>query len=488
MFLAAFFHQVASNPNSPALVTPQHVLSYRQLALQVDRLIPVLSGILPTAPVTVGLCLWNQSEWVVTLLALWRLGHTVVPLNPLLTPAELSPIAHHAQITLLITDDRVVVPPCPTAHWIQGQLHLPDKSEGGTTKHFNTEHLHTDSLPDDLALLIYTSGTTGKPKGVMLTHSNLWADVSANIQVLAATEADKYISLSPFFHVFGLINVLMTSLATGAQLTLVRRFHPGRVIRALQQGQVSVLTGVPTMYQHLLRCWPAEVTIVPPRVCHSGAAPMPVSLFHQLEQRFNAPVQEGYGLSEASSIVTSNPLTGLRKPGSIGVAIPGVTTRVCLPDGSIAAHNTPGELWVSGPTVMPGYWRQVTENRLVTINGQTWLKTGDLMTQDPDGYLRFIGRADDQMNIGGLKCYPVEIETVLLTHPMILEAAVHLNSDGQLMAQLVTDCPVDTAELRRFALQHLTPYKVPKIFQGVTQLPKGPTGKLQRSLLAANAR
>jgi long-chain acyl-CoA synthetase len=473
MFLTTVLKHSQLIPDQHALISSGQPISYRALLQAVEQLTDQLAELLPPTPVTVGLCLWNQPEWVITLLSLWQLGHTVVPLNPHQTPQELAPIVAHAQLSLLFTDDRSVNTPCPTARWINGQLQLPVQDVLARTA----------PLPADLALLIYTSGTTGQPKGVMLTHGNLWADVSANLQVIAATGQDKFISLSPFFHVFGLINVLMTSLATGAQLTLVRRFHPGRVMAALQQGQVTVLTGVPTMYQQLLRHWPG--VIVPPRVCHSGAAPMPIPLFHQIERQFNAPVQEGYGLSEASSIVTSNPLTGLRKPGSIGVAIPGVSARVCGPNGSPVTVGTLGELWVSGPTVMSGYWQQPAD-RLTQLNDQIWLKTGDLMTQDVDGYLHFVGRADDQMNLGGLKCYPVEIETVLLAHPNILEAAVCLDAQGQLTAKLVTDKPVDAMAMRRYTLLHLTPYKVPRTFLQVDQLPKGPTGKLLRRQLTAS--
>jgi long-chain acyl-CoA synthetase len=476
--------------------------TYQHLADWVERTKQALSRVLPNGTVTVGVSLWNQAEWVVTLLALWGLGHVVVPLNPTLTSVELAQVVMHAQLALLISDDRLFTRPdtqpftvdctvpCPVGHWHAGGLYLPEPRV--LAKH---SRLTRDPLPSDLALLIYTSGTTGQPKAVMLTHENVWADVSANLHVMQATEHDRFISLSPFFHVFGLINVLLTSLAVGAQLTLIRRFHPGRVLQQLYQGQVSVLTGVPTMYQQLLRHYkPASVHVHTARrlrVCHSGAAPMPEPLFHAIEQQLDAPVQEGYGLSEASSIVTSNPLAGCRKPGSIGLAIPGVSTCLRNDQGQpITLPNTMGELWIAGPTVMPGYWRDTTAHKLVKDANTVWLKSGDCMTQDADGYLRFIGRADDQLNIGGLKCYPVEIETVLLSHPNVLEAAVYLAAVGQLHANVVTVKPTDnltnnlTQTLRRFALERLSPYKVPKVFHGVDTLPKGPTGKLLRRQLA----
>jgi long-chain acyl-CoA synthetase len=475
--------------------------TFAQLQQQVDKTASQLKPLLGHQRHTVGLMMWNQPEWVVTLLALWQCGQIVVPLNPGLTPTELSHVASHAQLSLIIAGTRPVKRhlDIPLAHWQQGELHLAE-ARNLKLNSCSAMVMTNPEIPSDLALIIYTSGSTGQPKGVMLTHTNIAADVWANQAVLHATPQDKWLSLSPFFHVFGLINVLLTSLTLGAELTLLRRFNPRGVWHALLKGQVSILTGVPTMYQHLLRHAPAQFNpceLAPLRVCHSGAAPMPVPLFYQLEKTLGVPVQEGYGLSEASSIVTSNPLKGPRKPGSIGFAIPGVTVEVRDPlTGQIMPLMAEGELWVRGATVMPGYWRQTCNTNLIIENNYCWLKTGDRVQQDTEGYLYFLGRADDVMNIGGLKCYPIECETVLLAHPWVQEVAVGLDANNILAAQVVlmldnsiylyqneTNEWLIQQQLRQYALKYLSLFKVPKQWRFVAQLVKGPTGKLQREKL-----
>jgi long-chain acyl-CoA synthetase len=465
--------------------------TYAQLAQAVaqcqQQLAHGLAGLPPGQ--RIGLCMWNQWQWPVTLIAAWQLGHVVVPLNPGLTPAELAYIAPHAGLCCLVMAEEEDTPAATTLHNTQEHQIPIARWHGQTLQMPPGIKPNPIATPPNLALLIYTSGTTGTPKGVMLTHTNLWANVQGNLAVLGTTGPETMASLSPFFHVFGLINVLMSCLATGSCLRLLRRFNPRKVWQTLMQDQLTLLTGTPAMYLQVLQHAPQGLNPSNwPRlkVCHSGAAPLPVPLLTRLEATMGVPVQEGYGLSEATSIVTSNPLGYGRKQGCIGKAIPGVTAMVMLSNGLPAQPHTQGLLWVTGPTVMPGYWQQPAPNLITAANGTVWLNTGDVMTVDEDGFFQFVGRQDDQINRGGLKCYPIEIETVLLAHPWVTDVAVSL-VQNQLTAYVVLAPhanPADaTGVLRDHAYQQLTGYKVPKQWLWVASLPKGPTGKLLRRAL-----
>jgi long-chain acyl-CoA synthetase len=253
--------------------------------------------------------------------------------------------------------------------------------------------------------------------------------------------------------------------------------------------RVTVMAAVPTMYQMMLsqmRDKSYDLSAI--RICHSGAAAMPVALIEQIELAFGAPVQEGYGLSEATSIVCSNPLLGDRKPGTVGPAIPGVSVSVRDEAGTALPTGAVGELWVSGPTVMAGYWDNPVETeRVLTSDG--WLKTGDAAKMDEDGYVTIVDRLDDMMKVGGVKVYPREVEEVLYQHPQIEAVAVvgrpshlyHQEVHAFVVLRPGTELTLD--EVHRFCDGRLAAYKIPKHLHCVDVLPKGPTGKLMRRML-----
>jgi long-chain acyl-CoA synthetase len=278
--------------------------------------------------------------------------------------------------------------------------------------------------PSTLAALIYTSGTTGVPKGVMLSHGNILADATANVQVIEAVPEDRFITISPLFHVFGQTNILVSCLLAGGTLVLVRKFSPKTILENIARHKVTFMAAVPTMYLMMLTHLREKAfDLSSLRVCHSGAAPMAVETFHEVEQYFGAPVQEGYGLSEASSIVCSNPLKGTRKPGSVGLPLSGIQIKIGLDDGSEAPAGEVGELYVKGDVVMLGYYNRPEETAKALL-GDGWLKTKDLAYKDGDGYIHIVDRVDDLINIGGVKVYPREIEEVFYRHPAVQAVAV----------------------------------------------------------------
>jgi long-chain acyl-CoA synthetase len=495
----------------------------------------------------VALLLYNEISFVIGYFALLNMGVTILPLNTRLTGEELSTILEDAEARWLVTQDDFLsvvqgfskkkLPLLEGILW-QGEditsevldrrgAHQPDFQHLGFEGLLANHSQCSYPLPvqvnqeSDVAVLIYTSGTTGKPKGVMLTHQSLLADTTSNAQVIEATAQDRFITISPLFHVFGQVNILLTALFAQGSLVLVKKFSPRSVLDAIHTYKVTFMAAVPTMYLMMLsylendgnalgeasqerglseidnptanvkeslhreRLHPYDFSAL--RVCHSGAAPMAKEIFKRVESAFGAPVQEGYGLSEASSIVTSNPLHGVRKPGSVGKAIPGVTlwvmdeTMTPLPPGEV------GEVHVKGPILMKGYYKRPEETAKSLVNG--WLKTKDMGYLDEEGYLHIIDRKDDLMNVGGVKVYPREVEEVIFQHPSVQAVAV-IGTPSALYHEEIKAFVVlrphknlNKLELQKFCREHLAEYKVPKLIEWVDEIPQGATGKILRKEL-----
>lgn len=517
-------------PDKVALLTSNHsqCLTYAELAEKIKRLAKGFESLGVTSGTRVALLLYNEISFVLAYFALLGLGATVLPLNTRLTADELSVILIDSETDWLLSHQEfepvfsALQVPSLKGKILDGlaeghKLELGIRSfeslfnESGFAESGEPSQpfpcpvaRNIATNPDPLAVLIYTSGTTGQPKGVMLTHKSLLADATANRQVIEAETSDRFITISPLFHVFGQVNILLTAMLVGGSLVLVKKFSPKAVLEAIESHQVTFMAAVPTMYQMMLSLLEGQNNPLPEgclsrfpslRICHSGAAPMAKEVFHRVEAAFGAKVQEGYGLSEASSIVTSNPLRGVRKPGSVGLAIPGVTVQVMdetmtpLPPGEI------GELHVQGDILMAGYYRRPEETAKVLVNG--WLKTKDMAYLDEDGYVFIVDRKDDLMNIGGVKVYPREVEEVLYKHPDVHAVAVISVSSAlyheEIKAFVVLKASdsqeslnktgLTKNDLQKFCRDHLAEYKVPKHIEFVDEIPQGATGKILRKVL-----
>ncbi|MBR0552414.1 AMP-binding protein [Stakelama marina] len=284
----------------------------------------------------------------------------------------------------------------------------------------------------DVALIQYTGGTTGTPKGAMLTHQNL----SANARQVAALDpqrgkvVDRILGVLPLFHVFANTCVLNRTVVTGGEIVMLPRFDAAQVLAALGRTQATALPGVPTMYQALLdHPKTATTDFSSLRVCISGGAPLPAELKTRFEDVTKATLIEGYGLSESSGVVSSNPYEELNKSGTIGQPIQG--TRVRLVDKEDPARpapdGEPGEITVAGPQIMLGYWNRPDADEKVFVidtDGTKWLRTGDVGTIDSDGYIRIVDRLKDMIAVGGFKVFPSQIEATLYQHPAVKEALV----------------------------------------------------------------
>ena len=348
-----------------------------------------------------------------------------------------------------------------------------------------------DRRSDDLALLLHTSGTTSRPKLVPLTHRNLTTSARNVAATLRLGSQDRCLNVMPLFHIHGLVASLLSSLEAGASVTCTPGFHPIRVFDWLRGLEPTWYTAVPTMHQALLaRCNGQEDVLREHRLrfVRSSSAALPVAVFERLEETLGVPVLEAYGMTEAAHQMASNPLPpGRRAAGSVGPAA-GPEIAVLGPEGEVLPAGAVGEVAIRGDNVFAGYDANPEANVAAFVDG--WFRTGDRGVLDEDGYLRLVGRLKELINRGGEKVMPLEIDERLLAHPAVAQAvtfAVPHTTLGEEVAAAVVLAEGGAADeplLQDFVAQTLAPFKVPRRIVFVDEIPKGPTGKIQRIGLA----
>ena len=344
---------------------------------------------------------------------------------------------------------------------------------------------------DDLALFLHTSGTTSRPKLVPLTQRNLIASARNVSGTLALRPDDRCLNVMPLFHIHGLVAALLASMDAGSSVVCTPGFHPIRVFDWFREFRPTWTTAVPTMHQSLVaRC--ADYGDVTRdhrlRFIRSSSASLPVTVFEELERTFGVPVIEAYGMTEAAHQMASNPLPpSRRKAGSVGPPA-GPEIAILSPAGDLLPTGSTGEVAIRGESVFAGYEDNPDANAVAFANG--WFRTGDEGALDEDGYLKLSGRLKEQINRGGEKVSPLEIDARLLAHPAVAEAAAFGVPDARLgeevAAVVVLKADTDTTEpaLQDFVAQTLAPFKVPRRILILDEIPKGPTGKIQRIGLA----
>ena len=469
--------RVADDPDAPALADDLASLSNGEFAARVSAAAGALvdHGVGPRDVVAVQLD--NRVELVVVLFAAWRIGATVNPLNPVLTGAEAAHQVHDARSVLLVTADGTSSVADVTTIGV-GDLTSPSRPAVA------------ELSADDLAMLIYTSGTTGQPKGVMLTHGNLDAMTESFIEWLGITADDHSLLILPLFHANGIVLGTLTPLRAGGRVSITGKFSRERFFSDVERFRPTYFSAVPAIYA-MLSALPDEVRpdTSSLRFAVCGAAPMPAQLISSFEERFGLTIVEGYGLSETTCASTINPLDGVRKPGTVGLPLPGQQVGVIDPEGTTLPAGEVGEVVIAGPTVMAGYLHQPEETARTIVDG--WLRTGDVGRFDEDGYLVLVDRVKDLIIRGGENIYPKEIESVLYRHPEVLEAAVVGQPDdtlGEVPTAFVSLRPgadVDADELLAHCREHLSAYKLPVRIDRVDELPKNPVGKIDKPTLRA---
>lgn len=346
--------------------------------------------------------------------------------------------------------------------------------------------------PDELALLQYTGGTTGLAKGAMLTHRNL---VANTVQCAAWVHRgrrgkEKTLGVLPFFHVYGMTVVMNYSVYMAATMILLPKFDAGQVLKTIAAEKPTLFPGAPTMYVALINhpdIGKYELSSI--EACLSGSAPLPVEVQERFEKLTGGRLVEGYGLTEASPVTHANPIWGPRKTGRIGLPWPDTDCRIVNPEtGEDVNPGEIGELLVRGPQVMKGYWNQPEETEKVLKDG--WLSTGDMAYMDEDGYFAIMDRKKDMIIAGGFNIYPREVEEVLYEHPAVQEAAVvgvpdpYRGETVKAFIVLKKGKKVTEKELNAYCRERLAAYKVPRLYEFRSELPKTTIGKVLRRVLA----
>jgi malonyl-CoA/methylmalonyl-CoA synthetase len=422
----------------------------------------------------------KSAEVLVLHVALLRCGAIQVPLNPAYADAELEALLADAEPTLVVHDPARVV---PVGRWQTATLDAA--GQGSLMSRCSTESRPLpDVRPDDGAALLYTSGTTGRPKGALLTHRNLVHNAVTLTEAWGFRADDVLLHCLPLFHTHGLFVATHCALVSGACIELLPAFDVSAVVEAL--GRSTVMMGVPTHYARLLSDRRFDEAAHAPRLLISGSAPMSASLHREIEQRTGQQVLERYGMTE-TSMLTSNPLVGPRRPGSVGVALPGVQLRIANPAEQVDAGSPAvGEVEVVGPNVFGGYWRRPDlQSEVFTEDG--WFRTGDLGWVDEHGYLYLVGRSKDLVISGGLNVYPADVESVLDDLEGVRESAVVGVLDNDLGERVVAvvvpreGAHVDPERLRITARRRLAGYKVPKEVHVWNALPRNAMGKVEKA-------
>ncbi len=436
----------------------------------------------------VALILPNVPAYPVLFYGVLMAGGVVVPMNPLLKSGEIEFYFTDAgaKIAFVWPDfldeatkgaekpgTRVV--PCSPMGPAEGSFETGDAVDGALARE-----------DEDTAVILYTSGTTGKPKGAELTHTNLNLNARRSAEsILTITESDTIMGCLPLFHVFGLTCGLNAAVVSGATLTLIPRFDPAKALEVITRDKVTVFEGVPTMYAAMLHHDDAGSTDASSlRVCASGGSAMPVEVMKAFEEKFGCMILEGYGLSETSPVASFNMPHLERKPGTIGVAIPGCQMKLIDADGKDSATGEIGEIAISGDNIMKGYWNRPDATAEAIVDG--WFRSGDLATVDDEGFFTIVDRKKDMILRGGLNVYPREVEEVLYEHPDVLEAAVIGIPDDKMGEEvgagvvLKEGATASLDDIQKFVKDRIAAYKYPRKVWRLDVLPKGPTGKILR--------
>jgi long-chain acyl-CoA synthetase len=456
---------------------------FRDQAGWVSRQLLEAHGIRPGE--RVGIWLKNCPEFISAVFGILHAGAVVVPINNFLKADEVGFILQDAGVRLLITEGDAGEALVRLAEALPGLRFLKVEAFPAVPP--------DAALPaapprdeNDLAVLIYTSGTTGHPKGAMLSHGNLLHNLASCKVVLEAVDADRFALVLPMFHSFMLTVCLLLPLMVGGSIVLVKSLHPVKnLLHEIMAHQATVLAAIPQLYRALTHT-PAPPGL-PLRLCVSGAAPLPLETLREFSAKYPVTLIEGYGLSEASPVVSVNPIHGLRKPGSIGLPILNVEVAILDEAGTELPRGQTGEVCVRGGNVMSGYWNKPDETAKALRNG--WLFTGDIGHMDADGYIYITDRMKDMLLVNGINVYPREIEEVMYHFPGVREAAVIGWPDPRKGEQPVAyvsledGAQIDEGALLHFLRDKLADYKVPRRVFQLPNLPRNATGKILKTTL-----
>jgi long-chain acyl-CoA synthetase len=518
--VAAWKARVAKNPEGIALRFFDGALSAREVDAASDALAAAFEARGTGRGDRVGVYLQNVPQYALVLLALWKLGATALGLNPMYRRQELRRIIDDSGAVGVVCADADVHETLgtlagSTVRWLISTSALDYQSRNDPRVFATTERLApapdgdlvaligeyagrrpalVEPTCDDVAFLTYTSGTTGPPKGAMNTHGNVLSVVATCASWMGVSDGDVVFAMAPLFHITGAVVNATISLLTDTTLVLAGRFHPGVALEAFAEHGVTYTIGSITAYNaihELPQAGPEHFTSA--KALYSGGAPIPPTTVERFRERFGVYLHNGYGMTETTSAVIAVP-PGERAPVhlpsgtlSIGKPLPHLTARVVDLHGEPVPSGEQGELELSGPQVVPGYWGKPEATRHTMPEGR--LRTGDVAVIDEEGWVYLVDRLKDQINVSGYKVWPREVEDALYEHPSVLEAAVVGQPDayrGETVVAYVSlkaGLNVTAEELIAFSRDRLAAYKCPRTIHFLTDLPKTQSGKIRRAEL-----
>ncbi|MEV5641593.1 AMP-binding protein [Streptomyces flaveolus] len=518
--VAAWKARVAKNPEGTALRFFDGALTAREVDAASDALAAAFEARGTGRGDRVGVYLQNVPQYALVLLALWKLGATALGLNPMYRRQELRRIIDDSGAVGVVCADADVHETLgtlagSTVRWLISTSAL-DYQSRNDARAFATTGRHAPApdgdlvaligefegrgpspvelTRDDVAFLTYTSGTTGPPKGAMNTHGNVLSVVATCASWMGVGDGDVVFAMAPLFHITGAVVNATISLLTDTTLVLAGRFHPEVALDAFAEQGVTYTIGSITAYNaifQLPQAGPEHFASV--KTLYSGGAPIPPATVERFRERFGVYLHNGYGMTETTSAVIAVP-PGDRAPVhtpsgtlSIGKPLPHLTARVVDLHGDPVPSGEQGELELSGPQVVPGYWDKPEATRRTMPEGR--LRTGDVAVIDEQGWVYLVDRLKDQINVSGYKVWPREVEDALYEHPSVLEAAVVGQPDayrGETVVAYVSlkaGLNATAEELIAFTRERLAAYKCPRTIHFLADLPKTQSGKIRRAEL-----
>lgn len=519
-------------PDLPALEFMGKRISYRELQTLVDRATAGLQQLGVKPGVHVGLFLPNTPHYVISFFAILQAGGTVVNYSPLdaekvlehkiedshtdflvtldmvMLYPQMAKMLGHTRLQKLIIGNIAEMSPYPEAVRANldkaGQLcaipddaqHLPFAQLMANDGRYTP--VTVDDPAETIAVLQYTGGTTGLPKGAMLTHANLTAACSQIIETthtvppLLEPGQERLLAVLPLFHIYALTVDMLFGIHIGAEIVLHTRFDVDAVVKDLAAKKITVFPGVPTMYTAIIHHPDIrQYDLSALKFCNSGGAPLPAEVLQQFQSLTGCTLLEGWGMTETSPTGTFTPVSGVRKAGSCGLPAPGIRFRFASIDepGKYAGIGERGEICVSGPNIMKGYWNKPEATR-DAFTEEGLFRTGDVGYMDADGFVYIVDRTKDMILSGGYNVYPRNIEEAVYQHPAVAEVSVigiHDDYRGQAAKAFIKlkagHAPFSFDELKDFLRDKLGKHEMPQAMEIRAELPKTPVGKLSKKEL-----
>ncbi len=486
---SAFIESARKNAERTALTWEGGELSYSQLSQNSNALGHALKKRIPER-CHIGLFAPNTPNFVFGLIGIHGAGHIVVPFSPLLNPEEIASLMRHSDINLLLFDpamEEITKKAIELSGHDIELVSIVDLVKEGMTE---ASPLSPTTKADEVSMLLYTSGTTGNPKGVMLSHKNIYTNYLGFKQIINFNEHDTFIGCLPLHHTYAMTVNLYGALLTGSRLHLFIQFDPRKIVEAFLTEPNIIFAAVSPMLMMAARFAPDSAAANNNlRFAISGGGPLPDEVYYAFKKKYNHEILQGYGLTETSPVVAYNRPESI-KVGTIGPPLPGVEVQVRDEQGVILGVNQIGELCVRGDLVMKGYYKNEAATNAAFYE-EGWLRTGDMASIDEDGYLKIAGRLKDIILCGGENIYPQEIEDTLAKHPAVIESAVVAKPNilrqevphaFVLLAEQARD-DVNESVLRKFCREHLGEYKIPDSFTFVDQMPRTAKGTIEKKAL-----